>query len=594
MERYRVGDIVVDPDTAVVSRAGQPIPLPPLTFNLLLALVRRAPHLARREELLADVWPGEFVSDETLSQRVRLLRRALGDTSDNPRYVASVRGWGYRLVAPVAASPAAVEPVRALAVLPLANLAGDAEQDYLADGLTDALITSLSKFRTLRIISRTSVMRYRRTDKPVQEIAHELSVQALVEGSVLRSGRRLWITAQLVRAAADEHIWSESYERDMGDVPALLDEMAGTIARAIHVAISLGDHTRPAAGRRVDPDAYESFLRALYYMRKYAPPDVDRGVALLEDAVARQPEFAEGHVALARAYVIRAEPFGADLTAADSRRMMSKSKAAAERALQLDGSLASAYAALASATLFCDWDWRRAVELLERAIELDPNCSDAHLHRALVGACLLERDVVQREGQRAVELDPFNLGRRAQIAECCYWVRDHEGAIRRAQDVLSLDRDHARAHFVLGRVYEAQGRIPRAIRHYQRALMLTETSAGAARRAFTRAGAEGFHQWALKAGLGGQTRPAAGTTLDKAVRPVWTAKLHCQAGNLETALEYLEQAYAERDGLLMTLNVDVWDPLRGHPRFRDLVRRVGLPWIGHIESRTVPVSSPGR
>jgi len=577
VERYRVGDLVVDARAAVVSRAGHAISLPPLTFNLLMALVREAPQLVRRDDLLSSVWPGEFVSDETLSQRVRLLRRALGDESDKPRYIASVRGWGYKLIPSVEAIPVADEPIRALAVLPLADLTAGSGQEYLADGLTDALLTSLAKLGALKVISRTSTMRYRQADKPLARIAQELGVQALVEGSVLRSGCRVWITVQLVRAATGEHIWAESYERDVTDVPALLDEVAATIADAIRIAVTPDERARLARQGKVDPVAYDTFLKGLWHLSKYTRADVDRAIALFDEAIARDPAFSFAYAGLAASYVMRAGPLGGGVSAAEERRMMARGKAAAEQAVEIDNSLAVGYTMLGEMALFHDWDWRRAVGLLERAIHLGPSFSWAHLGRALVAACLMERDIVHSEGKRAIELDPFNLAHRVQYAECQYWIREYNGAIQHAQDALAFEPSYPRAHFVLGRVYESQGRISEAIRHYVNAGLITTSSAEAAGRAFKREGARGFHRWALKVGLGSQGGLAAGTGRRRPLRPIWEAKLHSRAGNIDEAIEWLERAYADRESLLVLLKADVWDPLRGDPRFQDLVRRIGIP-----------------
>jgi TolB-like protein len=545
----------------------------------LLALVRQAPALVRRDDLLSSVWPGEFVSDETLSQRVRLLRKSLGDDSDKPRYIESVRGWGYRLVPTVETAPASEEPIRALAVLPLANLTAGGEQEYLADGFTDALLTSLAKLGALKVISRTSVMRYRNTDKPVPRIAEELGVQALVEGSVLRSGCRVWVTVQLVRAATDEHIWAESYERDIADVPSLLNEVAATIADAIRLAVTPDERSRLMRQRRVDPVAYDAFLRGLWLLGRYTPSDLDQAMAHFDAAVAQDPSFAMGHAGVAVTYMLRALPLGAGLTIAEQHGLMARAKAAALRAVESDDSLAACYTVLGQMLLLQDWDWKGAREMLDRAIRLEPSSAMAHFARSFLAACLGEQDVVRSEGERAITLDPLNLVQRAEFAEQLYWVRDYQGAIHQANDTLAFEASFPRAHFVLGRVHEAQSRIPEAIGHYVKAGLLTEASAQAARAAFKRGGVRGFHRWALNAGMNAQGGPAAGARRPGApIRSIWWAKLHAQAANIDEAIECLERAYEERDYLLpIVTRADFMDPLRGDPRFQELVGRIGIP-----------------
>ena len=383
------------------------------------------------------------------------------------------------------------------------------------------------------------------------------------------------MTVQLVNGATDGHLWAESYERDLGDVPALLDEVAGTIAGAIRVAVS-PDERRLLVGRgRVDPEAYETGLRAVHALCKYTPADTDRAIALLEESVARDPSFALAYAVLGGACVIRAVPFGVALSVEEQHRLMERARAAAERAVQLDQGLALAYSALGAVIYLQDLDPRAARDVLEHAIRLEPSCSQARVQRAMASACLLEHDVARREAQLAVELDPLNLGLRSQCAEVRYWIRDYDAAIEGALDTLAFDPAFPRAHFVLGRVYEAQARIPEALDHYCKAGVLSRPLAAAARSAFAKGGVVGFHRWALQVGFGGHGGPTAGT--GSPLRAIWKAKLHCQAGDVEAAIAGLEQAYAERDALLMLLNVDTWDPLRADPRFQDLVRRLGLP-----------------
>jgi adenylate cyclase len=578
VERYGVGNLVVDVQAGVVTRGSRRIDLPPLTFKLLVALVRHAPDVVRREELLETVWPGEFVGDATLSQRVALLRRALGERSGQARYIGSARGWGYKIVPPVERIEVTGEPIRALAVLPLVNLSGHTDEDYFADGITEALITSLSKIRALKVISRTSSMCYRRTEKRPPQIACELGVQALVEGSVLRSGGRVWISAQLVRAATDQHMWAESYDRDAADVLTLLNELAATIAKEIRVVLSADEQKQFRQRRTVHPAAQEANLRGRYHLARWTPTDLDRAAAWFEDAARADPSFAEPLVGLAFAYLLRAVPFGSGMTAAAVRQLTTKSRDAVHRALSMDPSHAEGHAILGMVRLFHDWDWAGAEEALDRAIELDANSSTAHFYRALLASTVLDRDTVHHEAARAIELDPLNLGLRAEYAELCFWVRNYERALALARETLEFDPAFPRAHFILGRVHEAQGNIPGAIEAYERAAMLLADDATAARRAFARGGAAAFHRWALKAGLGGQTEAVSGTGSPAPPRPWFPAKFHARIGNNEDAISCLERAFDQHECLLVLLRAqEWWDPLQSDPRFADVVRRVGVP-----------------
>ncbi len=572
-ERYRVGDLTVDAGASVVRRGEETIILSPLTFDLLLALIRRAPSVARRQELLATVWPNEFVNDDTLSQRVRLLREALGDVAEEPRYLASLRGWGYRIVANVERLEDQAAPVRALAVLPLANITGDPEQEYFADGMTETLISTLARIGALKIISRTSVMRYKHAERRLPQIARELAVDAVVEGTVLLVGGRVRVSVQLIRAATDEHLWADSYDRQLEDVFALHAELAKSIAHEIRAVITPSERERLERNRRVDPVAHKSELRARYYSAKFTPPDVDRAIVHFEQAIAYDPSSAHAHAGLATACFARAVPLCGDLSVASQRELLSRGKAAAKQALVIDDMLAEAYSALGMVLLFHDWDWKGAETALNRALELDSNSWLAHMFRGGLAATILDRTRTLAEMRWAIELDPLNLLLRAEAAECCYWVREYAQAVAYASQALELEPSFARAHFVLGRVCEAQGRIAEAISEYQHAGLITR-GARTALRALEQDGVAGYHRWALRAGL--TVSPHTAGSLRE--RPFFRARSHARLGEVEEAIRCLEQSYEQRECLLVLLKAqEWWDPLRSDPRFTDLLRRVDIP-----------------
>ncbi|MGD0667726.1 MAG: winged helix-turn-helix domain-containing protein [Bryobacteraceae bacterium] len=572
-ERYRAGDLTVDASAGAVKRVDETLTLSPLTFDLLVALLRRAPRTVRRDELLSAVWPNEFVNDDTLSQRVRLLREALGDVSEEPRYVVSVRGWGYRLVPKVERLADEAAPIRALAVLPLANLTGDPQQEYFADGMTETLISRLARIRSLKVISRTSVMHYKQAVRRLPVIGRELGVDAIVEGSVLAAGGRVRVSVQLIRAATDEHLWAESYDRELEDVFALHADLARSIAHTIGAIVTAEEQQRFERDRRVDPVAHESEMRARYFLGKFTAPDVDRAIAHFEQAIARDPSFAEAQAGLAQACCQRALPLGGDLSVADQRGLLSRAKAAAREALQTDDTLAEAHGVIGLILLFHDWDWQGAEKALRTALEFDPNLWLVHELCFVLASTTLDRPRVLEEIRRAMELDPLNLLLRTQAAECCFWIRDYPQAVECATQALDLDPSFPRAHFVLGRIHEAHGRIAEAISEYQRAGLIT-TGVKAARHALQQGGAVGYHRWALRAGLTSGPR-AAGMLPD---RPFFRARGYARLGEIDEAIRCLEQAYEQRECLVVLLKAqEWWDPLRADQRFTDLVRRVGIP-----------------
>ena len=472
-------------------------------------------------------------------------------------------------------------PIRALAVLPLANLTGDPQQEYFADGMTETLILALAKIRALKIISRTSVMRYKHTAQRLPQIARELGVDAVVEGTVLLAGGRVRVTAQLIRARTDQHLWAASYDRDLGDVFALHADLARSIAAEVRAVVTPDEHERLEGHRPVDPVANEAALRARHFLTEYTAEDAERAVAYFEQAVARDASFAEAYAGLAEACIFRAVPLGTRLSARRQRGLLSKAIEAARRALAIDNTLAEAHAVLGLAVLFHDWDWRSAEAALEHALELDYNSAWAHLSAAIIACTKLDGTAALRELRHALDLDPLNFLIRAQAAECCYWIRDYSQAIEYASQTLDLDPSFSRAHFVLGRVYEAQGGIDAAITEYAHAGMIAARGAGVARRALTRFGSAGYHRWALAVRLGAMACPAAGeprASHGVRGRPFFQARNHARLGEIDEAMKLLEQSYRERDCLLVLLKAqEWWDPLRGDARFADLLRRIGIP-----------------
>ena len=573
VERYQVADLTIDVASGIVRRGEVPVILPPLSFDLLVALIRRAPHVVRRQDLLDLVWPSEFVSDDTLSRRVRLLREALGDIGEESRYLASHRGSGYRVVPKVEPLEARPEPIRALAVLPLANITGDPQQEYFADGMTETLISQLAKIRSLKIISRTSAMHYKHSQERLPQIARELGVDAVVEGTALVARGRVRVSVQLIRSATDEHLWAESYDRELEDVFALHADLAQCIAHEVGAIVTAEENRRLEKSRRVDPLAHESLLRARYYLGKFTPPEVERAIAQFEQAIARDALLADAHAGLAHACFERAMPLGVDLSVARARELLSSAKLAAYQALRIDNTLGEAHAALGMALLFEDWDWPGSERAVENALEFNSNSWLAHGFRAVLASTVLDRTRVHAEMRRAIELDPLNLLLRAEAAECCYWVRDYEQAAAYASQTLELEPSFPRAHFVLGRVHEAQGRIAEAIDEYQQAGIMG-TGGRAAYRAFQKGGIAGYHRWALHAGI--TARPYCAGSLH--ARPFFHARTHARLGELDEAIKYLEEAYEQRECLLVLLKaLEWWDPLRSDLRFADLVKRVGIP-----------------
>jgi TolB-like protein/Tfp pilus assembly protein PilF len=457
--------------------------------------------------------------------------------------------------------------VRSIAVLPLANLSGDPQQEYFADGMTEALTTDLAKIGALKVISRTSAMHYKGTRKPLPQIARELGVDAVVEGSVLQAGGRVRITGQLIFAATDEHLWAESYDREMRDVLALHGEVARAIARGIQVTLTPGEQQRLERRRTVAPAAQEAYLRGVFASSRFTPADMEQAIGYYQRAVAEDPTFAEAHAMMGHAYLMRALPLGAGLVATRRQDLLAKARAAAELAIQTDETVSTAHATLGGIALMLDRDWPRAERELRRSLELDANNSMAHLYLALLSLVLDRRDDARREIDRAVELNPMSAVTRAEAGEFSFWAGDHDRAVTFATQALDLAPGYQRAHFVLGRLFETQGRIADAVSQYEKAGWPAERAA-AARQAFRRGGWPGYCRWRL----------AQLVALGDRGDALSLARFQVALGHHDEAIATFERADRDGDPLLFLITSIEWfEPLHGDPRFRALARRLGLP-----------------
>lgn len=459
------------------------------------------------------------------------------------------------------------QAISSLAVLPLENLSRDPEQEYFADGMTEALTTTLAKIGGIRVISRSSAMRYKGTRKDLRDIARELRVDAVVEGAVLRSDQRVRITAQLVDAATDRHLWAESYERDLHRILELQNEVAGAIAQQIQVALTPQERASLSRHRPVKPEAHESYLRGLYYWNRRTPDSIQKAIAQLKTAIGEDPGFAPAHAALADCYNLLGS---VEYSALPPRDAMPQAKEAALRALELDEHLAQAHNSLAHCLLFYDWDWRGAEAAFRRAIELNPNYATAH---QWYGIYLMLRGRTEEsiaETNRARELDPLSLIINVSLGTRLYYARKYDLAVQQYLEALELDPTFAMAHLFLGRAYVALGRVEDAIGEFQQGIRLSGGSLAA--RAFL------GHAY----GVAGQAQNARKvlSELVAASRRVYVpayafAAIHTGLGENDRAIERMYDAYEERSGIMVYLPVDpLADGYRTDPRFIRLLERV--------------------
>jgi len=604
---YRFGAFTLDARTGELTHAGRRTPLRKQPLQLLLALLEQPGELVTREELMSRLWSADtFVDfDRGLNKAVNYLREVLGDSAEHPRFIETLPRKGYRFVSPVtqdaqqleqsapggappgsrlrgwlAASAALVVAVgiaigadiggartwmaggrttapqlSALAVIPLENLSHDPEQEYFADGMTDALITGLAKIGSLRITSRTSVMRYKGTRKSIKEIGRELHVDAVVEGTVTRSGSRVRITAQLIQVSTDMHLWAEAYERQVSEIFDLQSAIATDIARRVNIVVR-----PPDPPRVVDPDVYGLYLKGRYFFHQYTSQGWRQAIEHFNQAIEKDPHFAPAYSSLADVYVV-AGAYGA----IPPNDALERGKAAAAKALQLDDTLASAHYALATAAAWYDWDWSTAEREFRRGLELNPNDS---LGRNWYGGYLSllgrHQDAID-EHERACELDPYSLIVNANLARALYWARRYDEAIDQARKTLDMD-----PHFAVALLW-LEGSL-RHTRRFKEAVALRQAVS-------TREQAQIVQRTFDGAGFAGVLRETA-ETFKRDGALVTAARCYAQIGQTHDALALLEACAERRCSSLVTLTVEPdFDVLRSEPRFQRLLHRIGPPGL---------------
>ncbi len=474
-------------------------------------------------------------------------------------------GWRERL-----SGRAGSAQISSLAVLPLANLSVDPGQDYFADGMTEALITDLAKTTQLRVISRTSVMHYKGTQKSLPEIARELNVDAVVEGSVQRSGNRVRITAQLIRGKTDQHLWAESYERDLRDVLGLQGEVAHAVAQQVQSKLRPANAMGAEARGSVKPEAYEAYLKGRYYLDKRTPESLRKSVEYFQQAIAKDPRYAPAYVSLAEFYNL-ADNYGI-VTAIES---LPKARAAAMKALEIDSSLAEAHTALAIA-LVNEYDWTNAETEFRRALELNPGSAQGHYWYSLVFLTALRRHTEAiSEMQRARQLDPLSLITNANLGTIFFNARQYDQAIQQCLRTLEMDPHFGTAHYNLALAYEQKGMFEEAIREMQAAI--AEYGDG---------GMDLLAHLARAYTLAGKRREAQATMaklnqLSKKINnssAYERATVYLALGEKDRAFKELQRAYEERSNQLLWIGTDPsLDELRSDPRFHVLLRRMNLP-----------------
>jgi TolB-like protein/DNA-binding winged helix-turn-helix (wHTH) protein/Flp pilus assembly protein TadD len=470
--------------------------------------------------------------------------------------------WVFRSRAP------APTGIRSIAVLPLENLSGDASQNYFADGMTDELITDLAQISALRVISRTSVMVYKGARKPLPQIARELNVDAVVEGTVLRSGDQVRITAQLIEASTDKHLWSQSYEGELRDTLALQNRVASAIADQIRINLTPQEQAALKNVKVVNPEAYESYLKGRYFWNKRTADGLKAALAYFKQAIEEDPKYAQSYSGLADTYALLGDWQYAVMT---PKEAFPQAKAAAIKALELDSTLGEAHNSLAFVLDGFDWDFDSAGKEFQRAIELNPGYATAHHWYAWHLSLLGRYDEAIAEMRKAENLDPLSLIINADLAELLVLAHSYDESIRQSRKTIEMDPNFALAHNQLAQAYLQKQRYDEAVAELKTAVQLSGGSPAFIANLARAYVVSGKRTEAVKllGDLKKRSNPGYSNASEIAV-------IYASLGDTDQAMNWLEKGYEERfnPGVLLRPG---FDPLRSDPRFQNLVRRIGLP-----------------
>jgi TolB-like protein/DNA-binding winged helix-turn-helix (wHTH) protein/Tfp pilus assembly protein PilF len=627
---YRFLDFTLDPRRQLLIHGADEIRLRPRTYDVLVHLVTHAGRVVGKSELMESVWKDVAVTDDSLVQSLMEIRRALGQAEG---IVKTVRGRGYlfdtgvemvtkdavptqgqdphrdqttdsstrdepstdrpglssalvvvAVIAGIAAivwwiglsarrqasARAPTGTIRSIAVLPLQNQSRDQEQEYFADGITDELITQLGKIGSLRVISRTSVMRLKGTRKALAEIAQDLNVDAVVEGSVARSAERVRVTAQVIQVNPEKLLWAERYDRALGDIVMLQGELAREITNAIRIALNADEQARLGDVRPVNRDAYEALLKGRYYRNKRTEATTKKAMEYFREAIEKDPSYALAFASLSDSYISFAlsEALQEVLPA---REAFPQARAAVNRALAIDDTLAEAHATLGHIKFQYDRDWTDAEKEFKRAIELNPNYAGAHHWYALCLVWMGRQDEALEEIRRARELDPLSLILNASVAWILAIGGQYEQAIDQSRKTIEIDPSFPLGHYRLGQTYVLSGRYVEAVAALEKARALSGNPRVTAELGLAHALA-GNRGEALK--LVGQLNEQS---KQRYISPFNRAVIYGGLGDKRGAMEWLEKAYDERSVSLNLLKLSpAFISLRGDARFDAMVRGLGM------------------
>jgi len=609
---YEFGPYRIDSVERLLTRDGDTIPLTPKAVDTLMALVANSGRVLDKDELMKIVWPDTFVEEGALARNISALRKALGDDNENSQYIETIPKRGYRFVAPVKdlspPVPAQVDHsgkeqpkgrgravwlaaaallillavyfgfarqsrpshinVASLAVLPLNYPLNDPAQEYFADGMTEELINSLAKIEALRVISRTSAMTYKGVkNKPLPQIARELKVDAIVEGSVLQSGDRVRITVQLFEGKSEKQLWAQSYEQDLRDVLALQGEVASAIAGEIQVKLTPQEKQRLTQARQVDPEAYVAYSYGRYSWNKRTAEDFRKGIEYFQRSIAKDPSYAPAYAGLADAYSLLGS-IGADVM--PPKEAMPKAKKAALEAVKLDDNLAEGHTSLAYVRLSYDWDLDGAEREFKRAIDLNPGYATAHHWYAHYFLARGQTEQALAEVRRAQVLDPLSFSINVGLGWCLYHARRYNEAIQQYRSTLDINPSFSLAYCTLGMAYAQKQLYAEALAEFNKALTLPGS------RAFALANIARTYALAGKAGEAHTVlRELENSAKREYVPAMYIAAIYTALGEPDQSIRWIQKAFEERSDYMVYLRTEPSiDAFRSNPKFQNLLKLI--------------------
>ena len=619
---YEFGPYRLDPSERKLLRNGEIVELPPKAFDTLVLMVRNSGHLMEKDELIRTLWPDSFVEEGSLSNSVFLLRKALGE---DPQYIETVPKRGYRFVGVVRRLPDGVRgrreeaqfpgprpgsaaaasralpfwrsraaagiaalvlailaavgwyyrsvgwsrgAIHSVAVLPFENGSGDPNAEYLSDGIAESLINSLSQLPNLKVMSRDSAFHYRGKETDAQTVGQVLGVQAVFKGRVVQEGDTLTISAELIDAHDNSHIWGQQYNRKPSDIFALQEEIAREMTAALRVRLTGEAQKRLSKTYTGSPEAYDDYLKGRYWWNKQTEEGFRKGIEYFERAIAKDPAYALAHAGLADCYISLAS---SGLVPANEG--YSKGREWAEKALQLDDTLVEAHVSLASVKTDYEWDWVEGEKESLRAMELDANDAPARAAHAELLWTTGRFDESIQENKRALELDPLSINYNTALAFTFFLARRYDQAIEQGAKILELDPKFIPAYYVRGVAYAQKSMHKEAMAEFEKAVSIS----GDDLTALTGLG-YGYAVTGRRADAEKVLARLNKLSKREFVSPVWMAKIYSGLGEKDKTFESLERAYADRSivSVAYIKTNPMLDPLRSDPRFAELLGRLNL------------------